>query len=77
MECPQKGELYQLIDQNGERRGLAIFIEMIAPWTLTKSETMTPGFWHYRVLREGSVQCIDTNSWSLIAAPADLRALSA
>lgn len=77
MECPQKGDLYQLIDHNGECRGLALFIEMIAPWTLTKDETTTPGFWHYRVLREGRVQCIDTNSWTLIEAPASFRALSA
>lgn len=66
MECPYPGDLYQLVDYNGERRGFAIFIEMIAPWSLTNGETMTPGFWHYKVLREGTVQYIDTNSWSLI-----------
>lgn len=68
MGSPQPGELYQLIDHNGERRGFAVFIEMIAPWSLTKGETQTPGFWHYRVLREGTVKYIDTNSWTLIQA---------
>ncbi len=74
MDCPQVGDLYHLIDQNGERRGLAVFIDMIVPWTLTKGETMTPGFGHYRVLREGSVQYIDTNSWTLIQVEAERRA---
>jgi len=66
MDCPQIGNLYHLVDHNGERRGFAIFVEMIAPWTLSKGETMTPGFWHYRVLRDGTVQYIDTNNWTLM-----------
>lgn len=73
MDCPQAGDLYQLIDSNGQRRGFAIFVEMIAPWALTKAETMTPGFWHYKVLREGSVQYIDTNRWTLIQVEAERR----
>ena len=73
MDCPLAGELYHLIDQNGERRGLVVFIDMIAPWALTKGETMTPGFWHYKVLREGAVQYIDTSNWSLIQVEAERR----
>lgn len=74
MDCPLAGELYHLIDQNGERRGLAVFIDMIVPWALTKGETMTPGFWHYKVLREGAVQYIDTSSWTLIQVESESRA---
>lgn len=76
MVCPNAGDLYRLIDHNGEHRGYVVFIDMIAPWVLTKGETMTPGFWHYKVLREGSVQYIDTNNWTLIQAEAERRAIA-
>lgn len=49
---------------------------MIAPWVLSKGETTTPGFWHYKVLRDGAVQYIDTNGWSLIQASSEQQASS-
>lgn len=61
-----KGEIYQAIDDNGERRGFAIFLDRIEPWSPQSAVTDAPGFWHYKVLQDGEIRYLNTSKWTLI-----------
>jgi hypothetical protein len=61
------GDMYTLVDQNGDPKGLCIFIELVEPGHLTLKETDQPMHWHAKVLHSGNLRHYDTTHWTLIA----------
>jgi hypothetical protein len=60
------GEIYRVIDSNGSESGLCVFIEKCPPHSLSTQECRKPGFWNFKVLRDGKIDYLDTGSWSLL-----------
>jgi len=66
------GQLYKLVDAYGKSEDCCLFIEMIAPGTLTLQEVVRPNHWHMKVLYKGKIEYRDTSMTSLIELPYEL-----
>jgi len=61
------GDLYRVIDSFGIEVGLAIFVEMIAPHTLSEVEGVhKPAHWNMKVLVREKIMYLDTSNWTLL-----------
>lgn len=60
------GEMYEVIDQFGSSKGICIFMEIVAPGTLTLIQVVRPMHWHVKVLHKGKIELYDTSLFTLI-----------
>jgi len=58
----KEGSLVQIIDQHGERQGLAIFVKLVEPFASSSN------LWTYEVLKDGDLVLIETGYHTLIPA---------
>jgi hypothetical protein len=62
----QEGDICRMVDVNGEDAGLAIFLEKIPPYSLSRNDTDFANFWNWKVLTQGEVKYLNTNNWTLL-----------
>lgn len=60
------GEIYALIDTNGEEKGFALFLEKCPPYSLGWNECKHANLWNFKVLKGGAVEYLPTCHWSLL-----------
>lgn len=70
MKDLQIGELYRIINADGEEVSLGILLEICQPhslpYNLVEEESVHTNHWNYKVLAKGRVRHISTTTWSLI-----------
>ena len=68
----RKGDLVRLIDDSGEDKGYATYMDLHPPGFLASGGEHYDGFWHFSVIdTRGELKYLSTYNWTPISADPD------